>query len=39
LTIRFYEPVIDAWRCARIEPISGRVRRFIGRPLVAASCC
>ena len=31
-TIRFYDPTIDAWRSTWIEPINGRVRRFIGRP-------
>jgi hypothetical protein len=31
-TIRFYDPVIDAWRSTWIEPVNGRVRRFIGRP-------
>jgi|SRR6516164_3687818 hypothetical protein len=32
-TIRFYDPVIDAWRSTWIEPVNGRVRRFIGRPV------
>jgi hypothetical protein len=31
-TIRFYDPMIDAWRSTWIEPLNGRVRRFIGRP-------
>src|SRR5262245_8454991 len=31
-TIRFYDPAIDAWRSTWIEPVNGRVRRFIGRP-------
>ena len=31
-TIRFYDPVIDAWRSTWIEPVNHRVRRFIGRP-------
>jgi len=31
-TIRFYDPAIDAWRSTWVEPINGRVRRFIGRP-------
>ncbi len=31
-TIRFYDPIIDAWRSTWIEPINSRVRRFIGRP-------
>jgi hypothetical protein len=30
-TIRFYDPVIDAWRSTWIDPVMGRVRRFIGR--------
>jgi hypothetical protein len=29
--IRFYDPAIDAWRCTWIDPLKGRVRRFIGR--------
>lgn len=32
-TIRFYDPAIDAWRSTWIEPVNGRVRRFIGRPV------
>ncbi|WP_199432359.1 hypothetical protein [Qaidamihabitans albus] len=31
-TIRFYDPSIDAWRSTWIEPVNGRVRRFVGRP-------
>ena len=31
-TIRFYDPSIDAWSSTWIEPVNGRVRRFIGRP-------
>jgi hypothetical protein len=31
-TLRFYDPAIDAWRSTWIEPVNGRVRRFIGRP-------
>jgi hypothetical protein len=31
-TIRFFDPAISAWRSTWIEPINGRVRRFIGRP-------
>ena len=31
-TIRFYDPSIEAWRSTWIEPVNGRVRRFIGRP-------
>jgi hypothetical protein len=30
-TIRFYDASIDAWRSTWIEPVNGRVRRFIGR--------
>jgi hypothetical protein len=29
--IRFYDPAIDAWRCTWMDPLKGRVRRFIGR--------
>ena len=31
-TLRFYDPQLGAWRSTWIEPINGRVRRFIGRP-------
>ena len=31
-TIRFYDPVTDAWRSTWVEPVNGRVRRFTGRP-------
>ncbi len=31
-TIRFYDPEIDAWRSTWIDPLNGRVMRFIGRP-------
>ena len=31
-TIRFFDPAIDAWRSTWVEPVNGRVRRFIGRP-------
>jgi hypothetical protein len=31
-TIRFFDPAIGAWRSTWIEPLNGRVRRFIGRP-------
>jgi hypothetical protein len=31
-TIRFYDDAIDAWRSTWVEPINGRVRKFIGRP-------
>jgi hypothetical protein len=30
-TIRFYDPRIDAWRSTWLDPLNGRVRRFIGR--------
>ncbi len=30
-TIRFYDPQIDAWRSTWLDPLNGRVRRFIGR--------
>lgn len=30
-TVRFYDPTIDAWRSTWVEPLNGRVRRFIGR--------
>jgi hypothetical protein len=31
-TIRFYDPAIDAWRSTWLDPLNGRVRRFVGRP-------
>ena len=31
-TIRFYDGSIGAWRSTWVEPVNGRVRRFIGRP-------
>lgn len=31
-TIRFFDASIDAWRSTWIEPVNGRVRRFVGRP-------
>ncbi len=31
-TIRFYDPALGAWRSTWIEPVNGRVRRFVGRP-------
>jgi len=31
-TIRFYDPAADAWRSTWAEPVTGRVRRFTGRP-------
>lgn len=30
-TLRFYDPQLGAWRSTWVEPINGRVRRFIGR--------
>jgi hypothetical protein len=32
-TLRFYDASIDAWRSTWIEPVNGRVRRFIGRQI------
>lgn len=34
-TIRFFDPAIKAWRSTWIEPINGRVRRFLGRAVNA----
>ena len=31
-TLRFYDPAITAWRSTWIDPLNGRVRRFIGHP-------
>jgi hypothetical protein len=31
-TIRFYDAAIGAWRSTWIDPVNGRVRRFVGRP-------
>jgi hypothetical protein len=31
-TLRFYDPLIDAWRSTWIDPLNGRVRRFLGHP-------
>jgi len=31
-TLRFFDPAIDAWRSTWLDPLNGRVRRFIGRP-------
>jgi len=28
----FYDPALGAWRSTWIDPLNGRVRRFIGRP-------
>lgn len=30
-TIRFYDPRIGAWRSTWLDPLNGRVRRFVGR--------
>ena len=32
-TIRFYDASIGAWRSTWIDPVNGRVRRFVGRPM------
>jgi hypothetical protein len=32
-TIRFYDVPIGAWRSTWIDPVNGRVRRFVGRPV------
>ena len=31
-TLRFYDPSLGAWRSTWIDPLNGRVRRFIGHP-------
>jgi hypothetical protein len=31
-TIRFYDASIGAWRSTWVDPVNGRVRRFVGRP-------
>jgi hypothetical protein len=31
-TVRFYDAAIDAWRSTWLDPLNGRVLRFIGRP-------
>ena len=31
-TIRFYDAAIGAWRSTWMDPVNGRVRRFVGRP-------
>lgn len=31
-TIRFYDRALGAWRSTWVEPVNGRVRRFVGRP-------
>ncbi|HWM16478.1 MAG TPA: hypothetical protein VNP97_07825 [Microbacterium sp.] len=30
-TIRFFDPQLGAWRSTWVEPVNGRVRKFIGR--------
>jgi len=32
-TVRFFDPGIGAWRSTWMDPLNGRVRRFIGRPV------
>jgi len=32
-TIRFYDAKLGAWRSTWMDPVNGRVRRFIGRPV------
>jgi hypothetical protein len=32
-TIRFYDAALGAWRSTWMDPVNGRVRRFIGRPV------
>jgi hypothetical protein len=32
-TIRFYDASLGAWRSTWMDPVNGRVRRFVGRPL------
>ncbi len=36
-TIRFYDPSAGAWRSTWVEPVTCRVRRFVG-PLAVTSC-
>src|SRR5262245_17226857 len=31
-TVRFFDPDLQAWRSTWVEPVTGRVRKFIGRP-------
>jgi hypothetical protein len=31
-TVRFFDPTLGAWRSTWVEPVTGRVRKFIGRP-------
>jgi hypothetical protein len=32
-TVRFFDPELGAWRSTWVEPVTGRVRKFIGRPV------
>jgi hypothetical protein len=32
-TVRFFDAELGAWRSTWVEPVSGRVRKFIGRPV------
>jgi hypothetical protein len=32
-TIRFFDVELGAWRSTWVEPVTGRVRKFIGRPV------
>ena len=32
-TIRFYDAALGAWRSTWLDPVNGRVRRFVGRPV------
>ncbi|WP_125777963.1 hypothetical protein [Antribacter gilvus] len=32
-TIRFYDPDLGAWRSTWVDPVNGRVRKFVGRPV------
>ncbi len=31
-TVRFYDRALGAWRSTWLDPLNGRVRRFVGRP-------
>jgi hypothetical protein len=32
-TVRFFDAELGAWRSTWVEPVTGRVRKFIGRPV------
>jgi hypothetical protein len=32
-TIRFFDAELGAWRSTWVEPVTGRVRKFVGRPV------